>query len=836
MTHVVIVESPAKSKTIEKYLGKDYKVLASYGHVRDLPSKNGSVLPDDNFEILYQVSPNSKKHIKAIEDAVKKADSLILATDPDREGESISWHVLEVLRKSKIIPKNFPVKRVSFNSITKSAVTEAMANPRDLDMDLVNSQQARRALDYLVGFTLSPVLWRKLPGSRSAGRVQSVALRLICERENEIERFKADEYWTVHASFLNPESKIFDTNLTYAFGKKLEKLSVQNQAEADKILNAIRPQAFSVTSVEKKTVSRYPKPPFTTSTLQQEASRKLGFSAKKTMMVAQKLYEGVNIGGETTGLITYMRTDGVDVAPEAMHRTRDAIQKNFGDKYLPEKPRFYKSKQKNAQEAHEAIRPTDSLKKPEQLSKYLDSDQLKLYDLIWKRMMASQMESALLDQVTADIQSADKQFTFRATGQTIVFDGFFRLYHEDIDDGEDEDQEGILPALNNGDKVSFAKVEEGENPKADQHFTQPPPRYNEASLVKKLEELGIGRPSTYAAILSVLQDRGYVKLDKRRFIPEMRGRLVTAFLEDFFHKYVEYDFTANLEDELDQISEGKLEWRKALQQFWGDFKKNVDEAMEIRITEVLDKLDKDLEHVFFHGENVETARICPKCKTGRLSLKTGKFGAFLGCSNYPTCDYTQQIDNFADKKASEEADAQSGLSEEELKAEKEKVAKFETKVIGIDSKTGKEITLRVGPYGLYVQLGEAEGKTKPKRASIAKGTPIDSITLEKAEHMLSLPRVVGKHPVTGEEILANVGRFGPYLSHDKKFFSLKEKEKLYTIGLDEAVAIVDKPKQPRGFQKKKTDEAPAEAEAKTEKKTAKKPAAKKSTKAKSKKK
>jgi len=807
MKHIVIVESPAKCKTINKYLGKDYTVLASYGHIRDLPSKNGSVLPDKDFQMNYEESDGSKKNIKAIKDAVKKADSLILATDPDREGEAISWHVLEMLKKSKTIKNDFPVKRISFSSITKTAVDEALNNPRELDMDLVNAQQARRALDYLVGFTLSPVLWRKLPGSRSAGRVQSVALRLICERETEIEKFRADEYWSVHGLFANLKKENFATNLTQAFGKKLEKLSVSNKAEADKILAEILKKNFSIDSVEKKQVSRNPKPPFTTSTLQQEASRKLGFSAKKTMMVAQKLYEGVDIGGETTGLITYMRTDGLDVAPEALAQTRTAITKNFGEKYLPEKLRVYKSKVKNAQEAHEAIRPTDPLRTPDSVIKYLDPDQQKLYELVWKRMIASQMESAQFNQVAVDVASEDKKFVFRATGNTIIFDGFYKLYREDLDDEDDEDAPSILPPLAEGEKVSFVKADE-PNPNALQHFTSPPPRYNEASLVKKLEELSIGRPSTYAAIISVLQDRGYVRLEKRRFTPEMRGRLVTAFLEDFFTRYVEYDFTANLEEELDLVSEGKLDWRKALEKFWKDFKVNVDQAMEIKMTDVLDRLDKDMEHIFFHGEDIEKARVCPKCTKGKLSLKTGKFGAFLGCSSYPECDYTQQLDNIVDRKADDAAEAEASdpnLTDEERAENKKKAAQFETKILG-KSSDGIDITLRKGPYGFYVQLGEAEGKVKPKRTGVPRGTQIDSIDLPMANQLLSLPRLIGKHPETGEDIKASIGMYGPYLIHNKRFDSIKP-DKLFNISLEEAIEIVSKPKEKKarggGFKKGK---------------------------------
>jgi DNA topoisomerase-1 len=843
MKHIVIVESPAKCKTIEKYLGKDYKVLASYGHIRDLPSKNGSVLPDEDFKMNYVVESDSKKNVKAIEDAVKNADSLILATDPDREGEAISWHVWEVLLKNKSINKSFPVKRVSFDSITKDAVQNALANPRELDMNLINAQQARRALDYLVGFTLSPVLWRKLPGSRSAGRVQSVALRLICEREGEIELFKADEYWSVHANFLNPAKAAFDANLNLAFGEKLAKLSIGNKENSDKILAAIKNQKFTVAEVEKKQVQRFPKPPFTTSTLQQEASRKLGFSVKKTMQVAQKLYEGIQLGGETAGLITYMRTDGVDVAPEAVARARSAIAHNFGDKYVPEKPRAYKSKLKNAQEAHEAIRPTDPARTPEMVEKYLDADQQKLYELIWKRLVASQMESAQLNQVAVDIASEDKKFNFRANGQTIVFDGFLKLYREDIDDGEDEDKEGFLPPLVKGDALEFNPDVEGANPSADQHFTQPPPRYNEASLVKRLEELGIGRPSTYASIISVLQDRGYVKLEKKRFTPEMRGRLVTYFLEDFFSKYVEYDFTANLEEQLDLVSDGKLDWKKALKNFWEPFKQNIDSAMEVKIQDVLASIDKDMQHIFFSGDDIEKARTCPKCGVGKMGLKTGKFGAFLGCSNYPTCNNIVNLDQMMAEMAEEKAIA-NGQTEEEKqeRAEaKKEFAKFETKIIGKND-DGVDITLRKGPYGFYLQVGEAEGKNKPKRASIPKGVDVNNIDIPYAKQMLALPRIVGKHPDTGEEIKANIGMFGPYLFHNKQYYSLKNPDKLFTVEIDEAVSIVNVPKKHRGsgrggFKKGKGKGKSAEVESSDSseakpvaKAKAKKPTAKKSKK------
>ncbi|HCR86291.1 MAG TPA: type I DNA topoisomerase [Alphaproteobacteria bacterium] len=822
MKSIVIVESPAKCKTIEKYLGKNYKVLASYGHIRDLPSKDGSVLPDKNFEMKYVVDARSKKYVKEISDAVKKADELILATDPDREGESISWHVYDELLKEKVITNKFPVKRVSFNSITKDAVNKAMAAPREIDMNLVNSQQARRALDYLVGFTLSPVLWRKLPGSRSAGRVQSVALRLVCEREKEIEAFKPVEYWTIQALFQTDMGEQFLSNLSQISGKRIDKLGIKNKAEAEQILNEILGQEFSVKEIEKKRLTRNPKPPFTTSTLQQEASRKLGFSAKKTMQIAQKLYEGVTIGGETAGLITYMRTDGVSIAPEAMDRTREAISKLFKGNYLPEKPRFYSSKAKNAQEAHEAIRPTDSMRTPDSVEKYLDSDQAKLYELIWKRLVASQMEAALLDQVAADIETNSKKYIFRSVGTTMVFDGFYKLYKEDVDDSDDEDAELKLPILTENQNLDLAKTEEKQNPEGEQHFTQPPPRYNEASLVKKLEELGIGRPSTYASILAVLIDREYVKLDKRRFIPETRGRLVTEFLSDYFTKYVEYDFTAELEEELDLISDGKLDWKKALKDFWGAFKENIDKAMELKITDVINTLDTSLENLFFgeHG-TAEEKRKCPKCSDGKIGLRLGKFGAFIGCSNYPTCDYTRQILTNDNKPKESEEGGDAGADANAPNNH------FETRVLGNDKRTGKEITLRKGPYGFYVQLGEQgkDKKDKPKRTSIPRGVKIDDVDLQKAETMLALPRNLGKHPADGLDVLAGVGRFGPYISHNKKFFSLKNIS-IFDVTLEDAVPlIVEKPEGARrgGF-KKKTDTEKKEAPKKT---TAKKSAKKK---------
>ncbi len=811
--HVIIVESPAKCKTINKYLGRGYKVLASFGHVRDLPSKNGSVLPDKDFEMLYEVSSDSTKHIKAITDAVKGADSLILATDPDREGEAISWHVLEVLRQKKAIGKGTQVQRVSFNSITKSAVEEAIANPRQLDMDLVNAQQARRALDYLVGFNLSPVLWRKLPGSRSAGRVQSVALRLICERELEIEAFDSQEYWSIDADFKSPAGEVFNAGLTHLDGNKLEKLAIKDEKSAKEIEKNLGKKDYKIAKIERKEVKRNPSAPFITSTLQQEAARKLNFSARRTMQTAQKLYEGIDIGGETTGLITYMRTDGVTVAPEAINAARGMIEKEYGGDYVPGKPKFYKSRASNAQEAHEAIRPTDIFRKPINLRGRLTDDQYKLYDLIWKRMITSQMESAVLDRVSTDVEAVDGYARFRATGSTIKFHGFLKVYQEGEDDkysgSGSYEGEHMLPALREGDATALDKL------LPEQHFTQPPPRYTEASLVKKLEELGIGRPSTYASIISVLQDRDYVRLEKKRFMPEMRGRLVTSFLYCFFPRYVEYDFTANLEEELDDIAEGKMDWKHALRDFWGAFSGNVDEVMQVEFTQVITELNRLLASLLFPGEgDIEERRKCPTCKDGKLSLKTGKFGSFVGCSNYPDCNYTRQLSGTP--------------SEEDEETHEQPEGETYPKVLGDDSATGIEISLRKGPYGFYVQLGEQEGKKKPKRSAVPKDVKLEDVGLKLAEKLLALPRVVGVHPETGKEIIANNGRYGPYVQHDGKFTSLKEDD-VYTVGVNRAVDLIAQDAERKA---KKAAGKPAKRTAKTSakksspKKPAKKPAKK----------
>jgi DNA topoisomerase-1 len=767
MKNLVIVESPAKAKTINKYLGKDFEVLASFGHVRDLPSKDGSVRPDEDFAMTYEVDSDSTKHVQALAKAAKGKEIIYLATDPDREGEAISWHVLEALKERKALAKGTEVKRIAFNAITKSAVTDAIKHPRDIDMDLVNAQQARRALDYLVGFTLSPVLWRKLPGSKSAGRVQSVALRIICDREDEIEKFITEEYWDIAVQLAKSDKKTsVETRLTHWQGEKLQKFSITNEAQAKKIADALEKARFNVAEIEQKEVRRHPAPPFITSTLQQEASRKLGFSAKQTMGVAQKLYEA--------GLITYMRTDGITVSPEAVEEARRWIGGAHGKQYVPASPRMYKSKVKNAQEAHEAIRPTEVHKTPQAAG--LSGEQFKLYELIWKRMVASQMESAVLDQVSVDFTSAAPQATLRATGTTIKFDGFMALYLEDKDDEEEDESSRILPPLNKGEVLDATKILPA------QHFTQPPPRYSEASLVKKLEELGIGRPSTYAAILGVLIDRGYVLLDKKRFIPEARGRIVNAFLVSFFERYVQYDFTAQIEEKLDAVSAGEVDWKAMLREWWDLFNQTIQQAKEQPNQTVLQAVDALLES-YLYGKQAEGAdpRHCPKCAAGRLSLKTGKFGAFLGCSNYPECNYTKPI--------AADGGAEEGNQEALVEGPKN---------IGTDPETKLSIWLKKGPYGFYVQLGEDEKGTKPKRASLPKGATADSITLERALELLALPRDVGKHPESGKMIVAGLGRFGPYLLHDGKYTSIPAGDDVYTIGINRAVDVLASKKAPKG--------------------------------------
>ncbi|HAQ01442.1 MAG TPA: type I DNA topoisomerase, partial [Rhodospirillum rubrum] len=778
--HVVVVESPAKAKTINKYLGKDYVVLASYGHIRDLPPKDGSVRPDEGFAMDWEIDAKSEKHVKDITQALKSADGLLLATDPDREGEAISWHVRDVLEKRKALVGK-QVQRITFNAITRSAVEEALRNPRDLDTPLVEAYLARRALDYLVGFTLSPVLWRKLPGSRSAGRVQSVALRLICEREQEVERFVSREYWTVDAILASPQGQIFRARLSQLDGQKLDKFGLPDETTALAALERIKAATLRVESVERKQARRNPAAPFTTSTIQQEASRKLYFSARQTMQVAQKLYEGVDLGGETVGLITYMRTDGVSIAPEAVFATRDLIGAEFGAAYLPEQPRVYKTKAKNAQEAHEAIRPTDVARTPQSVAPYLTAEQRKLYELVWKRTVASQMASAILDQVAVDIADPEAKVVLHATGSVIQFDGFLKVYREDFDDrpesspdGAGEDENRLLPPLREGDGVKREDV------KADQHFTQPPPRYTEASLVKRMEELGIGRPSTYASILSVLQDREYVRLDARRFIPEDRGRLVTAFLENFFSRYVQYSFTADLENQLDEISDGKLGWKTVLERFWMDFKAAIEGTATLRVSEVLDALDKELgPHLFPQAEDGHDPRVCPVCSAGRLGLRIGKFGAFVGCSNYPDCKFTRPL-------VTKEGEGGDGAA----------LAEDGTKPLGKDPVSGEDVTLRKGPYGLYVQKGEAapveKGKkaVKPPRVSIPKDMDAATIDLDIALKLLSLPRPVGDHPETGTMISAGIGRFGPYIKHGDIYKSLPKDDDVLTIGLNRAVSLL----------------------------------------------
>jgi DNA topoisomerase-1 len=792
---VVIVESPAKAKTINKYLGTGFKVLASYGHIRDLPAKDGSVRPDEDFAMDWEVDSSSQKHLKEIISALKGADGLILATDPDREGEAISWHVLDELTRSKALGKA-TVKRVTFNAITKKAVLEAMENPRDLDRELVDAYLARRALDYLVGFTLSPVLWRKLPGSKSAGRVQSVALRLICERELEIEKFKAEEYWTVGADMATVAKEGFTARLTHLDGKKLEKFDLNDAAKAERAAAIVRSGAFKVASVEKKSKQRRPYPPFTTSTLQQDASRRLYFSARQTMDIAQKLYEGVEIDGETTGLITYMRTDGVQMDGDAITSVRALIGERYGKKFVPSEARIYKTKAKNAQEAHEAIRPTDPTRTPDVVAKYVSPDQLKLYELIWKRTIASQMEAAILDQVSVTALPPDGQTTLRASGSTIVFKGFLEAYDDTGAGGtpageDDEDNLGsLLPAMTEGQPLTVATVT------PEQHFTQPPPRFSEASLVKSLEEKGIGRPSTYASIIQVLQDRKYVRMENRRFIPEDRGRVVIAFLESFFKRYVEYSFTADLEDQLDEISGGRLDWKKVLADFWRDFVAAIDDTKDLTRTAVIDAVDGLLEpHLFPARADGSNPRQCPACAEGRIGLKFGKFGAFVGCSRYPECRYTRPLG------APEAAQGQALDGPKEL---------------GEDPATGLKITLRIGPYGPYVQLGgeevapvvpepppeepAADGKKKrkkakpkvpkPKRASLPKGTDPHSVDLGRALKLLSLPREIGIDPDSGEMILAGIGRFGPYLKVGDRYQSLGKDDDVLEIGLNRAVVVI----------------------------------------------
>ncbi len=751
---LVIVESPAKAKTINKYLGSDYKVLASFGHIRDLPSKDGSVKPDEDFAMTWELSSGGKKRLNDIIAAVKDADTIVLASDPDREGEAIAWHILEELTARKKI-KDKKIERVVFHEITKSAVTEAIKNPRQIDNNLVSAYMGRRALDYLVGFTLSPVLWRKLPGSKSAGRVQSVALRLICDRETEIEKFKAEEYWTVDVDLITKTQALIKSHLINLDGKKLEKFDLNTEAKAQEAKAKIEAQEFSIANVERKQTNRYPSPPFTTSTLQQEAARKLRFSAKKTMQVAQKLYE--------EGLITYMRTDSVNLSKEAIEACREAIVKYFGDPYLPKTAKEYKTKSKNAQEAHEAIRPAHIMDTPKKLETKLDSDAHKLYELIWKRTVACQMNPAVMDRVTIDSISGDKQILLRATGQVIKFDGFLKLYVESNDDNDEDDENRILPNVETGEAVNKGEI------RPEQHFTTPPPRFTEASLVKKLEELGIGRPSTYASIIAVLQDRKYVRVEKLRFIPEDRGRIVTVFLENFFKKYVEYDFTAQLEEYLDDISNGEMEWKKLLGGFWAKFIKNIEAVQPLQISEVIEKIDEVLSyHLFPPREDGSDPRICPECGKGRLSIKLGKFGAFLGCSNYPECKYTKPLTDVA----------------EEIGNDTPKAPNPEDKTMG--ELNGLNVYLKKGPYGFYIQLGEDATATteKPKRVALPRNLKPEEVTPEQALILASLPRQLGNG------IEANIGKFGQYLKQGNKSKSLTGSDNIFNITLERAEEIL----------------------------------------------
>ena len=746
---VVVVESPAKAKTINKYLGSDYTVLASYGHVRDLPPKDGSVDTEHGFDMKWEVASDSKKHVRAIAEALKSDDTLILATDPDREGEAISWHLQEALASS--IKKGTTVRRVTFNAITKSAVTEAMAHPRDVDAPLVEAYLARRALDYLVGFNLSPVLWRKLPGAKSAGRVQSVCLRLIVEREMEIEAFKAREYWSVTATLVTPRGQEYQARLTVLGGKKLDKFDIANATAAELAVQAITTRDLAVKSVEAKPATRNPYAPFMTSTLQQEASRKFGMGAKACMSAAQRLYEA--------GHITYMRTDGIDMAPEAVMAARDEIKRRFGADYVPDSPRMYKNKAKNAQEAHECIRPTDMSLSPDKLK--VADDQRKLYDLIWKRTIASQMAAARLERTTVDVGSPDAQVELRATGQVVMFDGFLKVYDEGRDDDEGEDS-ARLPQIMEGEAADKRKIA------PEQHFTQAPPRYTEATLVKRMEELGIGRPSTYASIVSTIQDREYVRKDKNRLIPEDKGRLVTAFLTNYFRRYVEYDFTADLEEELDDISAGERNYKDVLARFWRDFTAAIAETADLRIGEVLEKIDELLaHHLYPPREDGSDPRLCPTCGEGRLNLKTARSGgAFIGCSNYPNCRYTRSLSAVNGDEA--------GVADQ---------------VLGEDA--GDEIWLKSGRFGPYVQRGEATEETpKPARASLPKGWAAEAMDLEKALRLLSLPREIGAHPEDGELVEAGIGRYGPYVKHGRVYANLPEVDEVFTIGMNRAVEVL----------------------------------------------
>ena len=864
--NLVIVESPAKAKTINKYLGSDYEVLASYGHVRDLVNKDGSVLPDEDFAMKWELGERAVKNVNALKKAAKKASAIYLAPDPDREGEAIAWHVREILSDDGLLDGK-KVERVTFNEITKKAVTAAFEDTRALDESLIDSYMARRALDYLVGFNISPVLWRKLPGSRSAGRVQSVALRAICEREFEIETFKATEYWSIETKLHTPDGAPFMARLTHLAGNKLKKFDIGDEASATAAVERIKHKALSIQKIEKKQVRRSPAAPFITSSMQMEAARKLRFTAAHTMRLAQRLYEGIEIDGETTGLITYMRTDGTTLSEDAVKEARGVITNNYGDKYLPDAPRLYKSKAKNAQEAHEAIRPTSIARTPDSLRGKLDEEQLKLYELIWKRTVASQMENAILDQVAVDISDGTDDVILRANGSVVAFDGFLTLYieteDEDTESDDKKDNDKLLPPMKEGDNTKLVDT------KSNQHFTQPPPRYTEASLVKKLEELGIGRPSTYASILQVLRDRNYVEMDKRRFVPQDRGRIVTTFLAKFFTKYVDYDFTANLEEELDAIASGHVAWKEAMRLFWVDFKAAVDGTKDLTITEVIDYLDEELgPHFLPETEETPNPRHCKACEeagreNGRLGLKLGKFGAFIGCSNYPECKYTRPLEV--------PAEGEDGESSEYA------ALANQPKELGKEPGTSRTVTLRRGPYGPYVQIdplpneevdlteynaqiaawekdveawkeekkaakeaGEEApkkprkprrpGAPKPKRQGLPPGTMVEDVTLESALKLLALPRDIGLHPETGKMIKAGIGRFGPFVLHDGKYASIPKGsgEDALTIGMNRAVDLIAQ-KAEKDAAKAKAKEA-KEAEKAKPKAKKKKSSKKKSTK------
>jgi DNA topoisomerase I len=785
--NIVVVESPAKAITINQYLGKDYKVISSVGHFRELPNKNGSVLPEEDFLMKYEVPIKSKTTAASIAKSVSKGDTLWIATDADREGEGIAWHVYTYLNEKNKL-RDVKIKRVVFNEITKTAILESFNNPRDIDLDMVDSYQARRALDYLMGFTLSPVLWKTLPRAKSAGRVQSVALKLVCDRETEREKFNPQEYWSINSGFKNNNGESFVANLNILNNYKLKKFDISSKSDADIALNKINNvKSYTVEKIQKKRIKNNPAAPFITSTLQQEASRKLGISAKNTMRIAQGLYQGIEINGETVGLISYMRTDSINLSGTAISQIRNLITEKYGNEYLPEKPRIHNKKANNAQEAHEAIRPTDLNRLPETLNRFLDERQRLLYDLIWKRTMSSQMESADIDQVSINIVSENKDIIFKTTGSTIVFDGYKKIYTEDKDDVDLNDKDNNnIPNVKKGEILSSFDV------KSFQHFTEPPPRFTEASLVKKLEELGIGRPSTYAAIVSTIKDKGYVRYEKKRFEPETKGRIVTAFLQAYFDMYIEENFTAKLETQLDDIANGKVKWRKTLENWWLPFKETIDNASSLRVRDVEKQIDSDLgPHFFPQSEDGTDPRKCPKCNDGRLNIRYGRSGGFIGCSTHPTCDHTAQLIVGKGKESS----------------------KFKPIILGVND-NNITITLRIGPYGPYVQSGETPEKSdkkaiKPKRASIPKNIDLESVTLETALSMLALPRDIGPHPESGKMITANNGRFGPYVKHESTFASIKDdNEDVFTIGINRAIDLIiekeNNPSKRRKFSRKKT--------------------------------